>query len=456
MKLIVVGLGFGDEGKGSTTDYLSSAFDIDTVARYNGGCQAAHNVYANSIHHLFSQFGSATLNQAKTILTKYMLVEPIRFLNEADVLIQEGFNNIFDQIYVSEECVITTPVHRLICCLKELSRNQPKGTVGLGIGETVADINRGSFLKVKDLVDPNQAKFILNGMWVSKIDIAEQLIESHPDNKEMQELFQSFKQVKSVETTMNIYLDWYEKIFKNILSDEVIFDFINQNDIIFEGSQGTLIDQSSGFSPYITRTNCTISNAKSLVKGSVHSIGLTRAYFTRHGPGPFPTESELNITEENNSFSFWQKGFRFGWLDMVLLKYSLAINREIDSIGLTCVDKLFNFDQIKVCTHYHYQGSNLDLAHQYFDFDSNHPRDMLNLKTTPKPEILSILSDCIPVYRNFYSWKEFSTLTNLGDLPKELKEYINYIEEQTCVPISLISYGPDRQQKLLIKPQLLT
>lgn len=452
MKIIVVGLGFGDECKGTFTDFISAYFGIDTVVRYNGGCQAAHNVYVGSIHHVFCQFGSATLNNAKTILSEYVYIEPLRLLNEAHFLIKKGFTDIFDRLYVSEDCVIVTPVHRLICCLKELSQSQPKGSVGVGIGETVVDHQKGYCLKVKDLTNLKQARLILNATWARKIDLAQQLLESNPDNQEMKDLFQQFIESESVDKTIMIYMELIQKLSKNILTNEAILDLINYNDVIFEGTQGTLIDPNYGFFPHVTRTSCTIKNAKKQIQGQSHSIGLIRAYLTRHGPGPFPTESDLGISEENNSYTPWQKDVRFGWLDLLLLRYALNVNQEIDSIGFGCVDKLANLDQIKVCTHYYYHGKDLDSAHRCFDFESCNPRTLLNLKVQhSNSELMAILPDCIPVYQSFPSWPEISVLTKADDLPKELKEYINYIEEQVCVPISIISYGPDRQQKLFLR-----
>ncbi len=455
MKIVIVGLGNGDETKGSIVDFLSAHFDINYVVRYNGGCQAAHNVYSGLIHHIFSQFGSGTLNNTKTILSKYMLIEPIRLLNEADVLIQKGFDDVLSQLYISENCVITTPVHRLIGCLKELSRKKPNGSVGLGIGETIADYQKGMALKIKDLLDPKQATFLLNGIWATKIDLAEQLIDSNPDNQAMKEFLENFNQTKNVKNTIGIYLELINKVSDHILTDQAISDLINQNDVIFEGAQGTLLDPNYGFFPHVTKTICTTQNAKDLIQNqSSHSIGLIRAYGTRHGLGPFPTEADLGISEENNTFNQWQKDFRLGWLDLVMLRYALSV-QKIDSIGLTCVDKLNYLDQIKVCTHYCYQGQDLESAHNCFDFDSDHPENLLNLKIQhPKSEILAVLADCIPIYQIFPSWKELSVL-KADDLPSELSEYINFIEEQS-VPISLISYGPDRKQKLFLKEEIIT
>jgi len=452
MKIIVNGLGFGDECKGSMVDFLSHALNINTVVRYNGGCQAAHNVDVGPIHHTFAQFGSATLNNGQTILSKFMLVDPIRLLSEADVLISKGITDALNRLTISENCIIITPLHRLVGQLKELSRSQRHGSCGYGVGEAVADGKHRLSLRMKDLLDRERTKYILEGMFAEKIDLAEQLVGINPDNQEMAEMLKTFLQKNSVENITAAYHDFAQEFLGQIVSDEVISDLLRKNQIIFEGAQGTLLDQTHGFFPYVTRSNCTIENAKNMIDGQFHSIGLVRAYFTRHGNGPFPTESELNLTDKDNYFGPWQGNFRSGWLDLVLLRYAIAVNNGINSMGLTCVDKLINQNQIKVCTHYYYSGNNLDLAHDCFEFDPKNPRNLLNLKMSHlKSKILTVLSECTPIYQNFSAWRKFLDPDTPDDLPMELKKYINFIEEQTSVPISLISYGPDRQQKLFLK-----
>lgn len=452
MHLIVNGLLWGDETKGSVTDFLSTHYGIETVVRYNGSCQAAHNVHIGSLHHTFSQFGSATFNNAKTILSKYILVDPFRLLNEADVLTSKGVNNALNRLIISENCVIVTPIHGLICQLKELSRSQRNGSVGVGVGEAVADSQRGQVLRVKDLFDPKQASFVFKGLWASKIDLAEQLVETNPNNQKMASLLEYFLKSNPVEAILSVYNEFISKLSKQIVSDQAILDLIEQNSTIFEGAQGTLLDQTHGFFPFVTRSDSTIVNAKSLLNDSFHAIGLVRAYGTRHGSGPFPTETNLGIEDLDNRLHPWQGEFRFGWLDLVLLRYAIRINQGIDSIGLTCVDQLANHNDIKICTQYYYEGDDLESAHRCFDFDPDNPRKLLDLKVPfSQSDILAVLANITPVYRDFSPWQQLFNLNNPGDLPRELKKYINFIEEQLSVPISLISYGADRQQKLFLK-----
>ncbi len=452
MHLVVIGLLWGDETKGSITDFLSTHYGIETVVRYNGGCQAAHNVHIGCLHHTFSQFGSATFNNAKTILSKFILIDPIRLLKEAEALTAKGVVDVLNRLVISENCVVATPVHGLICQLKELSRSQRNGSVGLGVGEAVADSQRGLALKVKDLFDPKQASFVFKGIWASKIDQAEQLVEANPNNHEMADLLQHFLESNSREVILSVYNEFISKLSRQVVSDQTILDLIEQNSTIFEGAQGTLLDQTYGFFPFVTRSNSTIVNTKSLFNGSFHTIGLTRAYGTRHGMGPFPTETTLRIEDLNNRTNPWQGEFRFGWLDLVLLRYAIRVNQGIDSIGLTCVDHLTNYNNIKICTSYYYEGDDLESAHRCFDFDPDNPRRLLNLKIPfLQTDILAVLANITPVYRDFSPWQQLFSPNYPGDLPRELKKYINFIEEQLSVPVSLISYGPDRQQKLFLK-----
>jgi adenylosuccinate synthase len=219
----------------------------------------------------------------------------------------------------------------------------------------------------------------------------------------------------------------------SILDDEEIEKIINAENNVFEGSQGTLLDCEYGFKPYITQTKTNTENALNLLAGTpTNVLGLLRPYTIRHGPGPFPTEDKkLDLEEKHNHDNQWQGLFRQGWLDLVLVKYSLAINKKINYLGLTCMDKVSGLKEINIAIAYEYKGQEkINTLQKYFDFDQN--KHIIGIKLQKQDETIGkLLKDCFPVYTSLPGWQEDITkIKRIEELPFNTRIFLNYLEEQ--------------------------
>ena len=322
---IVTGLGFGDETKGATVDALACHYpDIDLVVRHNGGAQAAHNVVtAGGLHHTFAQWGSASfIPRTRTLLSRYMLTNPITLLNEADALVAKGVS-VKGRMYIDHRSLVTTPFHVLLNRAREQARGVAHhGTTGMGISETVLDyLTVGEeALTVGDIhrADLNERVNLLHQVKDRLSIEMERLGGVDPFDRicifTIAELYGQFCDM----TTM---LGPYE--VKQLMQ--------KSKGIVFEGAQGVLLDQNCGFHPHTTWSNTTDQNPVELIKENdllkekVAALGVTRTYHTRHGAGPFPTEQpghEFHPAEPHNADDTAAGQFRRGWLDFTLLKYA--------------------------------------------------------------------------------------------------------------------------------------
>lgn len=332
--ILVAGLGFGDEGKGTIVDFLTRQRCANLVVRFNGAGQAAHNVItSNGLHHCFSQFGSGSLAGAKTHLSQFMSVEPLALIKEAEHLQTIGMSNPFDRLTIDPRAPILTPYHRALNQIRELSRSVKHGTCGYGAGELGRDLAEG--------LDVLTADLLYHGFQTARrlAQIRERL----------------YAEARKLSDTMP---DEISKLF-NIDHSRWISDArrapvrignMPENDIaIFEGAQGVLLDEWKGFHPHTTWSNTTFDNAYEILNekygGSgmrfdVETIGVTRAYATRHGAGPFPTEdASMSVPNtEHNTLGDWQGAFRIGSLDLMLLDYAVRAIGGVDSLAVTCLD----------------------------------------------------------------------------------------------------------------------
>ena len=317
---IVVGLGFGDEGKGSIVDKLCRETGADTVVRFNGGAQAAHNVcLPDGTHHTFAQFGSGSyVRGVRTILSRHMIVNPSTFLVEADVLGKTRCTT--GLVTADRDALVTTPYHVVLNCTRERARGITKhGTTGLGISETVLDgLARKDAMRCRDLA--GSSKMTLHAKLMAVRDALEPEM-ARLGSKEFERLsleriverFQAFANAVAIES-----------------SEEIYTRLRNARGIIFEGAQGILLDQDFGFHPHTTWSRTTPVYALELLAEDAmlkdcdrQIVGVTRCYTTRHGEGPFPTEIPLlGLPELHNGDTGMAGPFRRGWLDLPLLKYA--------------------------------------------------------------------------------------------------------------------------------------
>ena len=334
--IITVGLGFGDEGKGATVDSLCRLFSADLVIRYCGGAQAGHTVVLpNGQSHVFSQFGAGTLAGVETYLDQHVIIDPLSLREEAKHLNQLNVLNPYEKFSVHEQCLVTTPYHRALNRLRELARSDRHGSCSMGIGETRKYwLTYGEEAPMaKDLVSP---KRLIDKLRLLKVRLLQEV-------QEFMRLIPSDKRKEAL-----CILMWNPVDVAGMLVAEPRIHIVKScppySLAVFEGAQGVLLDEWYGFHPNTTWSTTTTQHALELLDdGDEYCVlGLTRAYPTRHGAGPFPTESamlSLACTDQTNVTNAWQGEFRTGFPDMVLLEYAASIVQPLDGVVINHVDQ---------------------------------------------------------------------------------------------------------------------
>jgi len=364
---LTVDLGFGDAGKGSIVDFLTRTYGAHTVVRYNGGAQAGHRVVAGLAGapqraHVFAQFGSGTLAGAATHLSRYMVLDPLAMLAEADHLRQIGVNDPFGRTTIDQGALVITPFQRAINRLREVARGQERhGSCGLGIGETVADALAypGQVLYAGDFGCPDRlyAKLVfLHQRNLAKLAAIPGLDHADP-------------QVAS-ELAWLAESDWADWLLPAYAEFAAVAQIVppahlatllqRPGAVIFEGAQGVLLDEWHGFHPYTTWSTTTLANADQLLAeadygGVITRIGITRAYSTRHGAGPFVTEDAVwshQLPDACNQTGTWQQNFRVGPLDLVMLRYAARVVGQLDALAVTCLDRMATAPAWQLCGAY--------------------------------------------------------------------------------------------------------
>jgi adenylosuccinate synthase len=344
---IIAGLAFGDEGKGTMVDFLCREHKANWVVRYNGGPQAGHNVVLpDGLHHTFAQFGSGTfIPGCRTYLSEYMLIEPYSMLIENVVLKHSGVYDGLERLLINPKSVIVTPWHWRANRLKEMSRGKDRhGSCGMGVGETRADQLDGLSLEVSDIPCPHSIERL---EWIKETKLRQ--CKKFINSKETQNLYDLMQNETPVDVR-NFYKDWLQQIKVG-----TFYDIRNSlpNAIVFEGAQGVLLDETHGFGNHVTWTDCTFNNAFEIInhygatdKLDITTIGVVRTYFTRHGAGPFVTESEdlnvhgFDVQPEHNINNQWQGDLRRGYFDVPAFKYALSVVGKVDELAITHMDIL--------------------------------------------------------------------------------------------------------------------
>jgi adenylosuccinate synthase len=336
---IVAGLGYGDEGKGTITDYLCAREEAGLVVRFNGGCQAGHNVITDDDrHHCFSQFGSGMLRPGvRTFLSRFMMVEPLALAAEAEHLTKLGIPDALDRIVVDARALLTTPYHAEANKARERARGMDRhGSCGKGIGETAR------YATAWPADAPRAADCLNPALMLSKLQLLRSHLQSEtgpfgeevPSPEELADAYKAF--AWRVMLTVPAWLRWELK----------------KHTAVFEGAQGVLLDEKYGTSPYNTWSATTFANAEQLLAEAGQEgtrIGVTRTYMTRHGAGPFLSEDEtLNLPEPHNFPDEWQGEVRQGHLDIAALRYALDVCGGADQIALTHVDTAENHPELRI------------------------------------------------------------------------------------------------------------
>lgn len=412
----IVGGQWGDEGKGKIVDLLSK--NTSVVARYQGGANAGHTVYYNNKKIVLHQIPTGILRKnSQCILGKGMVLDPIGIVDEIQCLVDNDVN-FKDRILIDFYAHVVTPIHKLIDKTNELRSGNKIGTTCKGIGPTYKDKYDRIGIRMIDTLDLDTLKIKLS----SRLDLAQK-------NNEIDDVDNLLEEFEQFYTACNKISQFIYDTFP------VLYTNLNHN-ILIEGAQGTLLDIDHGTFPYVTSSNCTaggISTGLGIPGNKLNNIiGIFKAYVTRVGSGPFPTELFDADGEKLQSLG---KEFgattgrprRCGWFDLVAAKYSVQIN-GLTGIALTKLDILDDFDTIKVCTHYDYKGKEV----KYLSSVIN---DLENVK---------------PVYKEFAGWSQsVMDAKTFADLPHEAKTYIDFLEKELEVDVEIVSVGPKRDQILL-------
>lgn len=329
MSFVVVDLGFGDAGKGTITDHLVRQHDIGLVVRFNGGAQAGHNVVTDDgRHHTFSQWGAGTFAGARTLLGPDVLVHPGALVHEARHLVQVGIPDPFSRLSVDRRARLITPFQQAHNQLLERARGDAAhGTCGVGVGECVRESleHPERTLHAQDLADPARLRRLLTDQREAHHSELSALgIDPGP----------LFEDAGLIDRVLDSWAA-LARVLPRVDSPAVLAG----EAVVFEGAQGVLLDETWGFHPHTTWSDTTAAGAHSLCEGPLTVVGVTRAYQTRHGAGPLPTEGTLTLEEAHNSCEGWQGAFRTGALDGVLLRYALAVC-PVDTLAVTCLDRV--------------------------------------------------------------------------------------------------------------------
>ncbi|HTF47537.1 MAG TPA: adenylosuccinate synthetase [Pseudonocardia sp.] len=430
---VVVGLGFGDEGKGAVVDALCGAGHVAAVVRFNGGAQAAHTVVDGDRAHTFHQFGSGTLQGVRTFLSRHVAVEPLALATESRALEHLGVADPLRLVSVATDAPLTTPIHVAANRTREDARGAARhGSCGLGVGETV-----------------------WYGLVAAFRPAPGSLFEGHPvasSEPPPAPTVGDCREPARLRRTLDALARWYAPLLAGgahgfgsvgelvavyrefgaavrIVGDGELGTLAARGPLVFEGAQGALLDQHHGFHPYTTWSNTTPANARGLlaeIGGRARVLGVTRTSTTRHGAGPLPTEDptlRARLPEPHNGDGGYQGAWRVGHLDAVLLRHAVRACGGIDGLAVTHLDRA---------------SSGLHWADRYadgtVDLPEGRPGDLAH-----QSSLTARLAVARPV---------------LDDLPRDADALLAQLERTTGVPVVVTGHGPDRTAHAVRRPVL--
>jgi adenylosuccinate synthase len=418
---LLLGLQWGDEGKGKIVDVLTSKYDI--IARFQGGPNAGHTLEFDGIKHVLRTIPSGIFHQnAINIIGNGVVIDPVVFQKELEGL--EKFNmDVKGKLLISRKAHLILPTHRLLDAASEASKGKAKiGSTLKGIGPTYMDKTGRNGIRIGDieLADFKERYRSLADKHEAMISFYN--VDLEYDLKEMEEeFFASIEVLKSL-----TFIDSEEYLNQAIKAGK---------SILCEGAQGSLLDIDFGTYPFVTSSNTTAAGACTglgIAPNKVKDVfGIFKAYTTRVGSGPFPTElfdeDGQTMAKVGNEFgSVTGRARRCGWLDLVALKYAVQVN-GVTALYMMKGDVLSGFKNLKVCTAYKYKGN--EITHLPYNIE---------------PENVE------PIYTEMKGWQaDLTGMTSYNQLPSELKTYIEFIEKEVDVPIKVVSVGPDRKQTIL-------
>jgi adenylosuccinate synthase len=419
---IIVGGQWGDEGKAKVVDYLMPKHDV--VIRFQGGANAGHTVVTDEGKYAFHQIPSGLLYpHVQALLGNGMVIDPVAFLTELEELMSHGVN-VEGRILISSSAHVVLQPHKILDNLYEADRKgEPIGSTGKGIGPAYCCKHSRKGLRMEIFRLPQEEIFELV---VSKISDCNRLLEAYKAPP------------LSPEKIATDFINMRDIFLPFIVDTQALLQEMRLEGrrFLLEGAQGALLDIDHGTYPYVTSSSCTIGGALTgsglSVKDVSRVIGIYKAYTTRVGNGPFPTELKDDVGEElrdrgREYGTTTGRPRRCGWFDTVAARYSARLN-GLGEIALTKLDVISGMDTVNVCTHYELNGKRIDR----FPLDAG------------------VLAACKPVYEEFSGWELGpAPVGSYGDLPKKARSYVEFLENEVGVKISFISHGPERKNTIV-------
>ncbi len=416
---VLVGSQWGDEGKGKIVDILSDRYDI--VVRYQGGANAGHTVQIGDKQYILHLIPSGILREnVQCVIGNGVVIDPKALLEEIKFLEDHGISSK-GRLFISQNAHLIMPYHKLLDSISE-SGNSKIGTTGRGIGPCYIDKYARKGIRIVDLLD----RKVLEEKIKANIEEKNTILKKVYNQKEL-----------DVEEIIKEYIE-FDKIIDQYVVDVPTYmqsAFADEKSILLEGAQGTMLDVDFGTYPYVTSSNPTAGGActgTGIPPTRITSVyGIVKAYTTRVGLGPFPTEL---TGEEGNKLRELGSEFgattgrprRCGWFDAFLVNYSRMIN-GIERAAITKLDVLSYLDEIKVCVGYEINGK----------------------KLKSYPNNVNLLQQVSPIYETLPGWKvDISSIKYYDELPTQTKDYLSFISQQAGFEISIISVGPRRNQTI--------
>lgn len=345
---VVVGLCWGDEGKGTIVDWLAREHDSVGVVRFNGGPQAAHHVVVDGHVHCFAQFGAGTLAGARTYLSRLVGSDLLALAREATALEDAGVSEPLSRVTVDPNVVLVTPWHKLLNRLLEVLRGDARhGSCGMGVGQALLDAEKPAMPTVRmgATCDPERLARDLRHLWLVKVDQAEQAASAGVDSEEAQVLLDDLRDRDRWAPLTEAFVE----IAEQVEIGDPLSGWLERGHVVFEGAQGVLLDRVHGDFPYVTPSYVTPDRALVLLpeavpRDQVRVLGVSRTYATRHGAGPFPPEDRefaATLPELHNGTGPWQGPMRIGPLHLPSVQRGLdACGGAVDALAVTCLDRV--------------------------------------------------------------------------------------------------------------------
>ncbi|WP_326512216.1 adenylosuccinate synthase [Clostridium intestinale] len=421
---VVLGAQWGDEGKGKMTDYLAE--EADVVVRFQGGNNAGHTVEVEDRQYKLRLIPSGILHDDKlNVIGNGVVVDPIALFEEIDYLEREGVKVTPEKLIISDRAHVIMPYHKVLDKLKEKSRGKNDiGTTGRGIGPCYTDKFERCGIRICDLMsealfkDKLQQNIEAKNPYITKVLGGEEL--------NFEEIASEY--LSAAERLRPYVQDTSVRVYNEIKADK---------NVLFEGAQGMLLDIDYGTYPYVTSSNttaCGVASGVGIGPNMVtNAVGIAKAYTTRVGKGPFPTELDNEvgewIREKGHEYGVnTGRSRRCGWLDLVILKTTVRVS-GLTSLCITKIDTLAGLKKIKMCVGYKFEDKVID----YF------------------PASLEDLAKCEPIYEEFDGWDDsVADARSYEELPENAKVYLKRIEEATGTKVSIVGVGPKRDQTIRV------